>query len=124
MRNWKETSGKFALFLGIFLSLAVAKWIHHTFFSESDDRLETIFVFIAIMATTYACFLIYRGEKLRSFREEFLSWGIVATSFGAGIWLSFAYLDSDSILSDLPIYAGPLVALGADVLIRKCFRRA
>lgn len=124
IRNWKESPGKLALFLGIVASFVIAQWIHHTFFPRYDGRLETIFVFIAVMVATYVHFLIYRREKLRSLREELLSWGIVAAGFGAGMWISFAYLDGDSFLGDLPMYSGLLVALGADVLIRKWFRQA
>ena len=124
IRNWKETPANLALFLGMFVSIAIANWIHDAFFSESDDRLGTIFVFIALMATAYAHFLIYRREALGSLHDELLGLGILAAGFGTGIWLSFAYLDGDSILSDIPIYAGPLVAWGVGFLIRKWFRKA
>ena len=124
IRNWKETPGQLALILGMFASLAVATWVHHTFFSGSDGRLENIFVVIAIMATTYAHFLIYRREMLRSLREEVLSLGFTVAGWCAGIWISFAYFDSDSFLSYLPIYAGLLVGVGPSIPIRKWFRKA
>ena len=123
-RNWKETPGKRALVLGMFASIVIARWIHHTFFSGSDGRLEDTFIFIAIMANAYAYVLIYRREMLRSLRDELLSSGIVAAGFGAGIWVSFSYFDSDSFLSYLPIYAGLLVGVGPSIPIRKWFRKA
>ncbi|MCY3901439.1 MAG: hypothetical protein OXF86_22900 [Caldilineaceae bacterium] len=124
IRDWKKPPDKLALSLGMVASLVIAQWIHHTFFSGSDERLETIFVIIAIMATTYAHFLIYRREMLRTLRDELLSWGIVAAGFGAGIWISFAYLDGNSFLGDLPIVAGLFVACGVDSIVRKRFREA
>ncbi|MCZ0940241.1 MAG: hypothetical protein OXJ55_16475 [Caldilineaceae bacterium] len=124
IRNWKETPGKLALFLGMFASVAIAMWIHSAFFSRSDDRLELIFVASAVMATTYAHILIYRREMLRSLRDELLSWGIAAAGFGAGIWVSFAYLDGNSFLGDLPIVAGLFAAWGVDSMVRKRFREA
>lgn len=124
IRNWKETPGKLALSLGMFASVAIAISIHSAFFSGYDDRLELIFVTSAVMVTTYAHILIYRREMLRSLRDELLSWGIAAAGFGAGIWVSFAYLDDDSFLGDLPIVAGLLVAWGVESIVRKRFREA
>ena len=124
IRNWKETPGKLALFLGMFASVAIAMWIHSAFISGSDDRLELIFVTSAVMATTYAHILIYRREMLRSLRDELLTLGIAAAGFGAGIWVSFAYFDGDSFLGDLPIVTGLFVAWGVDSIVRKRFREA
>ena len=124
IRNWKETPGKLALFLGMFASVSIAIWIHSAFFSRSDGRLATIFVATAAMATTYAHILIYRREILRTLRDELLSWGIAAAGFGTGIWISFAYLDGNSFLGDLPIIAGLFVAWGVDSIVRKRFREA
>ena len=121
IRNWKETPGKLALFLGMFAGIVIAQWIYHTFFPGSDDRLETIFIVTAAMATSYAHILIYRRVMLRSLRDELLSWGIAAAGFGAGIWVSFAYSDGNSFLGDLPIVAGLFVAWGVDSIVRKRF---
>ena len=123
-RNWKQCPAKLALFLGIFGSVGIAMLIQEAFFSGSGDRLRFIFVAIAVMATTYAHNLIYRREMLRSLREELLSLGIGAAGFGAGIWISFAYLDDDSFLSGFPMFVGLIVASVADALIRKRFRKA
>ena len=105
-RNWKQCPAKPALYLGMFGSVGIAMLIHDAFFSGSGDRLRLIFVVIAVMATTYAHNLIYRREMLRSLREELLSLAISAAGFGAGIWMSFAYLDADSTLSALPFLLG------------------
>ena len=123
-RNWKQCPAKPALYLGMFGSIGIAVLIHDAFFSGSGDRLRFIFVAIAVMATTYAHNLIYRREMLRSLLEELLSLGIAAAGFGAGIWMSFAYLDDGSRLSELPILIGPIVAWGVEGLIRKRFRKA
>ena len=123
-RNWKQCPAKPALYLGMFGSVGIAVLIHDAFFSGSGDRLRFIFVFIAVMATTCAHNLIYRREMLRSLREELLSLAIAAAGFGAGIWISFAYLDDDSFLTSFPMLVGLFVALGSDVLIRKRFRKA
>ncbi len=123
-RNWKQCPAKSALFLGMFGSVCIAMLIHEAFFSGSGDRLRFIFVAIAVMATTYAHNLIYRREMLRSLREELLSLGIGAAGFGAGIWISFAYLDDDSFLSVFPMFVGLIVASVANALIRKRFRKA
>ena len=96
IRNWMEYPAKLALFLGMFGSISIAVLIHDAFIFRSDERLELIFVGIATMATIYAHFLIYRRDTLRSLRDELLSLGILAAGFGAGIWISFAYLDDDS----------------------------
>jgi hypothetical protein len=74
-----------------------------------------------ICSRIHAYVLIY---KRTSPRDVLLSLGIAAAGFGAGIWISFAYLDADSRLSALPILVGVLVASGADALIRKRFRKA
>lgn len=124
IRNWKKTPGKLALILGMFASVAIAIWIHSAFFPGSDGRLEPIFVMIAAMATTYAHILIYRREMFRGLREDLLALAILVAGFGAGIWVSFAYFDSDSFLSYLPIYAGLLVGVGPSIPIRKWFRKA
>ena len=123
-RNWKQYPAKLALFLGMFGSMSIAVLIHDAFFFGSDERLELIFVGIATMATIYAHFLIYRRDTLRSLRDELLSLGILAAGFGAGIWISFAYLDDDSFLSGFPMFVGLIVASVADALIRKRFRKA
>ena len=124
MRNflarWRKTPGKRALFFWMFGSMAIARLIHGAFFG-SDERLGSIFTMIAIFAVAYAYVLIY---KRTSPRDVLLSLGIAAAGFGAGIWISFAYLDADSRLSALPILVGVLVASGADALIRKRFRKA
>lgn len=119
IRNWKETPGKLALILGMSASVAIAIWLHDAFLAESDDRLKTIFIFIAALTTTYVHTLIYKRETLRSLRDELFSLGIVAAGFGAGIWISFAYLDGDSFLGSLPIIVGIFVAWGVDSLISK-----
>ncbi|MDE0140108.1 MAG: hypothetical protein OXI80_07900 [Caldilineaceae bacterium] len=124
IRNMKETPRKLALILGMFASTAVAIWIHAAFFSGSDRRLATIFVVTACMATSYVHILIFRQEMLRSLRDELLSWGIAAAGFGAGIWISFAYMDGNSFVGDLPIIAGLFVAWGVDSIVRKRFREA
>lgn len=124
IRNWKETPGKLALFLGMFASVVIAIWIHSAFFSGSDERLELIFVASAVMATTYAHFLNYRREMLRSLREESLALVIIVAGFGAGIWISFAYFDGGSFLSSLPIIIGLFVAWGVVYLNHKWFRKA
>ena len=121
-RNWKETPGKLALFLGMFVSIIVAIWIHDAFFSESDERLEFIFMLIAGLGTSYAHTLIYKRAILRTLSEELLSLGILAAGFSAGIWLSFAYWDGDSIMGDLTIGAGLFVAWGVDSLVRRWLR--
>ena len=123
-RNWKQYPAKPALFLGMIASFAIAMLIQVAFFSGSGDRLDPIFMFTAAMATTYAHTLIYRRDTLRSLRDELLSLGILAAGFGAGIWISFAYLDDDSFLTGFPMLVGLIVALGSDVLIRKRFRKA
>ena len=122
--NWRETPGKLALFLGMFASVAIAMWIHSAFFSGSDDRLELIFVTSAAMATTFAHFLIYRREMLRSLREELLALVIIVAGFGAGIWISFAHFDGGSFPSSLPIIIGLFVAWGVVYLNHKWFRKA
>ena len=123
-RNWKQCPAKPVLYLGMFGSVGIAMLIHDAFFSGSGDRLRFIFAAIAVMATTYAHNLIYRREMLRSLREELLSLGIGAAGFGAGIWISFAYLDDDSFLSVFPMFVGLIVASVANALIRKRFRKA
>ena len=124
IRNFREYPAKLALFLGMFGSISIAVLIHDAFFFGSDERLDLIFVVIAVMATTYAHTLIYRRETLRSLRDELLSLGIGAAGLGAGIWISFAYLDDDSFYSGLPISVGLFVALGVETLIRKWYRKA
>ena len=124
IRNWKETPGKLALILGMSASVAIAIWLHDAFLAESDDRLKTIFIFIAALTTTYVHTIIYKRETLRSLRDELFSLGIVAASSGAGIWISFAYLDGDSFLGSLPIIVGIFVAWGVESLIRKRFGKA
>ena len=123
-RNWKETPAKLALLVGTFVSVAIAIWIHDAFFFESDERLEFIFILIAVFGTSYAHTLIYRRATLRTLREELLSLGILVAGFGAGIWFSFAYWDGDSIMGDLTIGAGLFVAWGVDSLARKWLRKA
>ena len=124
MRNflarWRKTPGKRALVFWMFGSMAIARLIHGAFFG-SDERLGSIFTMIAIFAVANAYVLIY---KRRSPRDVLLSLGIAAAGFGAGIWISFAYLDADSRLSALPIVFGFLVASGVEGLIRKRFRKA
>ena len=124
MRNflarWRKTPGKRALFFWMFGSMAIARLIHGAFFG-SDERLGSIFTMIAIFAVSYPYALIY---KRTSPRDALLSLGILAAGFGAGIWISFAYLDDDSFLSGFPMLVGLIVALGSDVLIRKRFRKA
>lgn len=124
IRNWKESPGKLALFLGMVASLVIARWIYHTFFPGSDRRLAIVLMATVAMATAYAHILVYRRESLRSLRDELLSWGIAAAGLGAGIWISFAYMDGDSFLGDLPIIAGLFVAWGVDSIVRKRFREA
>ncbi len=118
-RKWKETPGKLPLYLGMFASIAIANWIHDALLAESDNRLLNLFVVIAVMTTSHVHTLIYRRESLRSLRDELASWGIVAAGLGAGIWISFAYLDGDSFLGSLPIIVGLFVAWGVDSLISK-----
>ena len=124
MRNflarWRKTPGKRALFFWMFGSMAIARLIHGAFFG-SDERLGSIFTMIAIFAVVYPYALIY---KRTSPRDALLSLGIAAAGFGAGIWISFAYLDDDSFLSGLPMLVGLIVAWGVDFLIRKRFRKA
>ena len=124
MRNflarWRKTPGKRALVFWMFGSMAIARLIHGAFFG-SDERLGFIFTMIAIFAVVNAYVLIY---KRTSPRDVLLSLGIAAAGFGAGIWMSFAYLDDGSRLSELPILIGPIVAWGVEGLIRKRFRKA
>ena len=125
-RNWKQCPAKPALYLGMFGSVGIAMLIHDAFFSGSG-RAAGDFIFVVHCDNgnhSYAHFLIYRRETLRSLRDELLSLGIAAAGFGAGIWISFAYLDDDSVLTDLPILVGLFVGWGVDFLIRKRFRKA